>query len=67
MEGCLEEAASVTMVEKAKFAFKGETIHFGELYVTSQCNTSGSMADLLRAACPKQIITAPEAGFIKGN
>uniref|UniRef100_A0A6E8W7X1 RNA helicase n=1 Tax=Anopheles coluzzii TaxID=1518534 RepID=A0A6E8W7X1_ANOCL len=65
MEGCLEEAASVTMVEKAKFAFKGETIHFGELYVTSQCNTSGSMADLLRTACPKQIITAPEAGFIK--
>uniref|UniRef100_A0A182JT94 RNA helicase n=1 Tax=Anopheles christyi TaxID=43041 RepID=A0A182JT94_9DIPT len=65
LEQCLEEAVSVTMVDKAKLILQSETIHFGELYVTSQNNTSGNVTNLLRAACPKQIIVTPAAGFIK--
>uniref|UniRef100_A0A182PR90 RNA helicase n=1 Tax=Anopheles epiroticus TaxID=199890 RepID=A0A182PR90_9DIPT len=65
LEGCLEEATSVSMVQKAKLAWQNEIIHFVELYVTDQNNTSGNVTELLQAACPKQIIVTPPSEFIK--
>lgn len=65
LELMLEHAASISFEPKTMQVIQGETIHFGELYITTQSNVTHNVAEQLLQGCPNQMIVAQGATFFR--
>lgn len=65
LELMLEHAASISFVPKTMQVIQGETIHFGELFITTQTNVVHNVAEQLREGCPNQLVVAQGAAFFR--
>uniref|UniRef100_A0A182NQY3 RNA helicase n=1 Tax=Anopheles dirus TaxID=7168 RepID=A0A182NQY3_9DIPT len=65
LEVLLEAAVEISIVQKAKLVLQKETIHFGELFITTQNNTTLNVTDLLLKACSNQMIQVSDNEYTK--
>uniref|UniRef100_A0A182MRB2 RNA helicase n=1 Tax=Anopheles culicifacies TaxID=139723 RepID=A0A182MRB2_9DIPT len=65
LELMLENAESISFLPRNQFLLQNETIHFGELFITTQTNITHNVAKMLREACPGQMILIQNSKFFE--
>lgn len=63
LELMLETAESISFTPTNLFLLQNETIHVGELFITTQTNRTHNIAGKLREACPGQLIVTENEQF----
>ncbi|XP_052889869.1 uncharacterized protein LOC128298167 [Anopheles moucheti] len=67
LELMLETAESISFFPTAQYVLQNETIHVGELFITTQSNATHNVGEKLREACPNQLILPrKDATYFKG-
>ncbi|XP_053660398.1 uncharacterized protein LOC128709428 [Anopheles marshallii] len=67
LELMLESAESISFFPTTQYVLQNETIHVGELFITTQSNITHNVGKKLREACPNQLMfTTKDATYFKG-
>uniref|UniRef100_A0A182VW65 Uncharacterized protein n=1 Tax=Anopheles minimus TaxID=112268 RepID=A0A182VW65_9DIPT len=63
LELILENAENISFSPTNQFLLQNETIHVGELFITTHANKTRCVAKMLQEACPGQLIETESAKF----